>query len=60
LKPTRNAKDTRVTLVDLSNFLTDLSTADLEDVKWFAESVVKVESDSGWCGKRQCSGGGDE
>jgi len=45
LKPTRNAKDTRVTLVDLSNFLTDLSTADLEDVKWFAESVVKVESE---------------
>ncbi|CAE8641078.1 unnamed protein product [Polarella glacialis] len=38
-------RDSKVSLADLSLWLAELSVADLEDVKWFAESVVKVESE---------------
>jgi len=45
LMPTNNMKDSRVNLSDLRKCLADLTLADLEDVKWFAESVVKVETE---------------
>jgi hypothetical protein len=45
LRPEIVTKDSRVTLSDLRKFLADLTLADVEDVKWFAESVVKVESE---------------
>eukprot|EP00927_Polykrikos_kofoidii_P060814 TRINITY_DN55721_c0_g1_i1.p1 TRINITY_DN55721_c0_g1~~TRINITY_DN55721_c0_g1_i1.p1 ORF type:complete len:1131 (+),score=193.61 TRINITY_DN55721_c0_g1_i1:235-3393(+) len=43
LKPAGNSKDSRVTLPDLRKCLAELTPSDLEDVKWFAESVVRVE-----------------
>lgn len=45
LKPAGNAKDSRVTLPDLRKCLAELTLADLDDVKWFAESVVRVENE---------------
>jgi len=45
LSPRKILRDCRVNLQDLSGFLEELSVADLEDVKWFAESVVKVETE---------------
>lgn len=45
LQPAHVTKDSRVTLSDLRKFLSQLTIPDLEDVKWFAESVVKVESE---------------
>lgn len=45
LRPSGVTKDSRVTMSDLRKFLVDLTVPDLEDVKWFAESVVKVESE---------------
>lgn len=45
LTPSRVTKDSRVTENDLRKFLVELAIPDLEDVKWFAESVVKVESE---------------
>lgn len=45
LAPTNNMKDSRVSLSDLRKYLQHLLAADLEDVKWFAESVVKVETE---------------
>jgi len=45
LTPADNMKDSRVNFQDLRNLLSELTIADLEDVKWFAESVVKVETE---------------
>merc|ERR1719326_1454840 len=45
LRPALVTKDSRVTMSDLRKFLLELTVLDLEDVKWFAESVVKVESE---------------
>jgi hypothetical protein len=45
LKMTANAKDSRVALADLRTCLKDLTLEDIEDVKWFAESVVRVENE---------------
>eukprot|EP00929_Paragymnodinium_shiwhaense_P035409 TRINITY_DN19114_c0_g1_i1.p1 TRINITY_DN19114_c0_g1~~TRINITY_DN19114_c0_g1_i1.p1 ORF type:complete len:1111 (-),score=244.58 TRINITY_DN19114_c0_g1_i1:152-3484(-) len=45
LKPAGYGKDSRVSLFDLRRLLSELTIEDLEDVKWFAESVVRVESE---------------
>eukprot|EP00747_Dinoflagellata_sp_TGD_P209634 gnl/TRDRNA2_/TRDRNA2_83015_c0_seq1.p1 gnl/TRDRNA2_/TRDRNA2_83015_c0~~gnl/TRDRNA2_/TRDRNA2_83015_c0_seq1.p1 ORF type:complete len:1090 (+),score=229.66 gnl/TRDRNA2_/TRDRNA2_83015_c0_seq1:103-3372(+) len=45
LKASGVTKDSRVTMSDLRKYLVDLTCPDLEDLKWFAESVVKVESE---------------
>lgn len=45
LAPTENMKDSRVSQLDLKHLLTSFTAVDLEDVKWFAESVVKVEAE---------------
>jgi len=45
LIPANIARDSKVTLLDLTGYLSELNVADLEELKWFAESVVKVESE---------------
>lgn len=45
LRPPGNAKDSRVPMSELRKCLADFSVTELEDVKWFAESVVRVESE---------------
>eukprot|EP00435_Cladocopium_sp_Y103_P054534 s86_g17.t1 len=45
LSPRKILRDCRVNLQDMTGFLEELTVADLEDVKWFAESVVKVETE---------------
>ncbi|CAK8986357.1 unnamed protein product [Durusdinium trenchii] len=45
LSPRKIQRDCRVNLQDMSGWLEELSVTDLEDVKWFAESVVKVETE---------------
>lgn len=45
LLPHKISRDCKVSPQDLTGWLEALSVAELEDVKWFAESVVKVESE---------------
>jgi len=45
LLPHKISRDCKVSPQDLNGWLEALSVAELEDVKWFAESVVKVESE---------------
>mmetsp|Transcript_18122 Transcript_18122/g.43535 ORF Transcript_18122/g.43535 Transcript_18122/m.43535 type:complete len:1082 (-) Transcript_18122:114-3359(-) len=45
LKLEASAKDARIPMVQLVKLLQSFSVQDLEDLKWFAESVVKVEAE---------------
>eukprot|EP00933_Yihiella_yeosuensis_P041096 TRINITY_DN35538_c0_g1_i1.p1 TRINITY_DN35538_c0_g1~~TRINITY_DN35538_c0_g1_i1.p1 ORF type:complete len:1050 (+),score=176.99 TRINITY_DN35538_c0_g1_i1:78-3152(+) len=51
LLPANIPRDTKATVQDLKLWFQGLSLAELEDVRWFSESVVKVESElrEVWC-----------
>lgn len=45
LRATATLKDSRLLLSDLQGLLKELSVLELEDLKWFAQSVVTVEAE---------------
>eukprot|EP00931_Biecheleriopsis_adriatica_P054977 TRINITY_DN32414_c0_g1_i1.p1 TRINITY_DN32414_c0_g1~~TRINITY_DN32414_c0_g1_i1.p1 ORF type:complete len:986 (+),score=223.21 TRINITY_DN32414_c0_g1_i1:52-2958(+) len=45
LVPAKIQRDSKIHLQDLGGFLAGLSINDLEDARWFASSVVKVEAE---------------